>query len=148
MQGMQWVAPPQCPAVGSGFRLTPEAAAKPVQSRGDEPRPCVFSDGQRRFEVMPVVEVRCFIAEQKYVWACGETRRILLSDSLRSLERELSGQFIRVHRNALVSRRHLRGLKRQADGVWRAQLADTRQSPAVSRRLVAKLKRCLIWGEA
>lgn len=65
---------------------------------------------QRRFlsarsaagtNLLPVVEVRLLLADQKYVTALHPGGSLLLDESLRELELEFEGQFLRVHRNAL-----------------------------------------------
>ena len=92
---------------------------------------------------MPVDEVRCFLAEQKYVVARGLDRELLLQESLRDLQQEFADDFLRVHRNALVSRHHLLGLKRDEQGGWRAELAGLQQGPVVSRRHLAEVRQFL-----
>jgi two-component system response regulator AlgR len=48
-----------------------------------------------------------------------------------------------VHRNALVSRKHLRGLERTSEGSTQALLSGTDRRPEVSRRNIAALRRLL-----
>ena len=47
------------------------------------------------------------------------------------------------HRNALVSRRHLRGLERTQEGTTHALLSGTDRKPEVSRRNVSSLRKLL-----
>lgn len=103
----------------------------------------VSSRSHKGLETMPAEEVRCFVAEQKYVVACGADRELLLQQSLRELEQEFADSFLRVHRNALVSRRHLLGLLRDEQGSWRAELQGLAEGPLVSRRHLAEVRQFL-----
>jgi two-component system response regulator AlgR len=51
--------------------------------------------------------------------------------------------FFRIHRNALISRRHLRGLERSKEGQAVAVLSGTDERPEISRRNVSALRRLL-----
>ncbi|MEL7044183.1 MAG: LytTR family DNA-binding domain-containing protein [Pseudomonadota bacterium] len=102
-------------------------------------RTMITSAGHRGVDALPVADVRCLLAEDKYVRACAPQGELLLSESLRELELEFEGRFLRVHRNALVSRAHLRRLLRDDEG-WTVELGDSRERPRVSRRHVAAVK--------
>lgn len=99
----------------------------------------VVSAGHRGIETLQVAEVRCFLAEDKYVRACAPSGEILLSESLKDLESELQGRFLRVHRNALVARTHISKLIRVDDG-WQVALTDVARRPQVSRRHLSDIK--------
>jgi two-component system response regulator AlgR len=91
-------------------------------------------------------EVRCFIAEQKYVtviWPGGE---LPLEDSLRQLETEFAEELLRVHRNALVATRYVEGLERDDGGAWTVTLSGTDKRLIVSRRLLGDVRRRLRMG--
>jgi two-component system response regulator AlgR len=109
-------------------------------------RELISSSGHRGVESLPLRDVRCFIAEDKYVRACAPQGELLLSESLRDLESEFGARFLRVHRKALVARAHLLRLLRDEEG-WTAELSDCRERPRVSRRHVAELK-AAVRGEA
>lgn len=102
----------------------------------------IVSAGHRGVETLPVAEVRCFLAEDKYVRACAPGGELLLNDSLRELESEFAGRFLRVHRNALVALAHVERLVRAGD-CWVVQLAGVRDRPQVSRRYLADIKSAL-----
>lgn len=114
--------------------------------RGDdgEGRRQVSSQGHRGLETMPVDEIRCFIAGQKYVTASAPDRELLLPDSLKDLELEFSQSFLRVHRNALVALRYVERLLRDGDGGWCLELEGVEIRPAVSRRHLASVKERLL----
>ncbi|PLW84155.1 DNA-binding response regulator [Kineobactrum sediminis] len=100
----------------------------------------VSSNGHRGIEALSIAEVRCFIAEQKYVLAVAPQRELLLQEALKDLESELVDDFVRVHRNTLVALNHVRRLRRAADGSWFVELDGIDQSPQVSRRHLAGVK--------
>ncbi|MEO0437941.1 MAG: LytTR family DNA-binding domain-containing protein [Pseudomonadota bacterium] len=93
-------------------------------------------------QTMPLGEVRCLLAEDKYVRACAPEAELLLSASLKELEAKYEQAFVRVHRNALVSLAHLRGLSRRA-GNWYADLDAMEISPQVSRRHLSTVKEAI-----
>ena len=64
---------------------------------------------------MPVAEVLYFKAELKYITVRTAARSYILDGSLSDLEERHAGQFLRVHRNALVSRRAVRALEKHFD---------------------------------
>jgi len=111
--------------------------------REDEGRTQVSSQGHRGVESLPVDDIRCFIAGQKYVTAHAPERELLLPDTLKDLEQEFGQQFIRVHRNALVSLQHVVRLTRE-EGGWVVELSGTDQRPAVSRRHLSEVKEALV----
>jgi two-component system response regulator AlgR len=109
----------------------------------DSGRTMVTSQTHRGLESMAVDEVRCFIADQKYVTAHAPDRELILPDTLKQLEAEFADRFLRVHRNALVSLTHIRALRRVEGEGWRVQLADIALEPVVSRRHVGAVKKRL-----
>jgi two-component system response regulator AlgR len=99
----------------------------------------VVSVGHRGIESLQLADIRCFLAEDKYVRACAPSGEILLSESLKDLEAEFNGRFLRVHRNALVARAHILRMLRADDG-WLVELADVAERPQVSRRHLSEIK--------
>ena len=72
-----------------------------------------------------------------------ENGSTVIDESLTDLENRFEGVFFRVHRNALVSREHVRGLERTTDGTHQVALRGTDRTPEVSRRNVAALRKLL-----
>lgn len=91
----------------------------------------------------PIERVICLLAEDKYTTVVHETGRTVIDDALTVLEQRFPEAFFRIHRNALISRRHLRGLERSPDGQALAVLDGTDERPEVSRRNVPALRRLL-----
>ncbi|UTA47779.1 LytTR family DNA-binding domain-containing protein [Simiduia sp. 21SJ11W-1] len=95
---------------------------------------------RRGVELIPLSEVRFFLADQKYVTVHHVGGETLIDDTLKDLESEFQGRFIRVHRNSLVSLEHILAMERTGDGHFRLRLADLDIKPVVSRRHVPQLK--------
>lgn len=92
--------------------------------------------------LLPVDDILYFHADQKYVTARTRTKEYLLDDSLKALEEEFADLFLRIHRSALVSLRHIEELHKQDDGQVLVKFHDFTETLTVSRRLVAKVKAC------
>ncbi len=90
-------------------------------------------------EWVALENVRCFVAEQKYVRVHHLNGSVLLNASLRSLLRQFGGRFVRVHRNALVSLPHVQRLVSRATGTV-VCLQGISYTPKVSRRVLASLR--------
>lgn len=120
------------------------AESAPEYGGAGSPRRHLASHTHKGMESMPVVDIRCLLAEQKYVVACCPTGSILIPDTLKELEREFGDRFLRVHRNALVARNHIVRLQRDADGTWRVQLDGVNERPVVSRRHLSEAKQRLL----
>ena len=91
----------------------------------------------------PVRRVICLIAEDKYTTVVHENGTTVVDDSLTDLENCYPSFFFRVHRNALVSRKHIRGLERTSEGHNQVLLSGTERKPEVSRRNVSAVRKLL-----
>jgi len=102
---------------------------------------------------VPVADVLYLKAELKYVTLRTAEHTHVLDDSLAELEERLGEHFLRVHRNALVSRRAVRALERRtlagdseeegSEG-WAVCMAPVGEWLAVSRRQVAAVREALV----
>jgi two-component system, LytTR family, response regulator AlgR len=137
-----------------------DRAANPAALLPGEPPALVITERGRTLR-LPVMEVLYCKADQKYVTLRTPEHSHLLDESLSELEARLSqlgGGFIRVHRNALVSRQAIRALElrpRDArDGEddadtegWAVRVAPLDEWLDVSRRQVAAVRAALVAGE-
>ena len=76
-------------------------------------------------------------------YAIAEKGTTVVDESLTELENCYPSYFFRVHRGALISRKHLRGLERTNEGQTQVLLSGTDRKPEVSRRNVSALRKLL-----
>ncbi len=91
----------------------------------------------------PIHRVICLLAEDKYTTVIHEKGSTVIDDSLTDLQHRFEEIFFRIHRNALVSRKHIRGLERKHDGHTQVLLSGTDHKPEVSRRNISLLRKLL-----
>lgn len=101
-----------------------------------------------RLERIPLAQILYFKAEQKYVTLRTADQSHVLADSLTELENKVGDRFIRVHRNALVSRHAMKALERRADDAeggetWAVQVVPTMEWLSVSRRQVTAVREAM-----
>ncbi|MFN8902198.1 MAG: LytTR family DNA-binding domain-containing protein, partial [Lysobacteraceae bacterium] len=93
--------------------------------------------------LIPVAEIRYLQAEEKYVVVHHARGEDLVEDSLKALELEFAGRFLRIHRSCLVARAQFAELKRLPDGSTHAVLRDGCIELEVSRRCLPGLREAL-----
>lgn len=98
---------------------------------------------RRGIELVPVDEVRFFLADQKYVTVRHGAGELLIDETLRELEDEFGERFVRVHRNALANGTHIEGLDRDHEGHHHLRLRGVTERLEVSRRHVAGIRKYL-----
>ncbi len=117
----------------------------------DSQRQHVCATTKGELKLIPISEISCFLADQKYVRAEHDRGRDLLDESLKSLAREFSERFVRIHRGALVAVERIERIEKDADGrsrvVLRRSAADDShvddKELIISRRHVAEVRRRL-----
>ena len=111
------------------------------------PHEVLLIQDRGRTERVPLVEVLYFKAELKYITVRTAARSYILDGSLSELEDRYGTQFLRVHRNALVSRRAVRALEKHYDPEegegWAVRLNGIDESLAVSRRQLTAVREAL-----
>ena len=134
----------------------PPAAGANAAVKPEEEGPVIVVSDRGRIIRVPVADVLYMKAELKYVTLRTAEHTHVLDDSLAELEGRLGDRFLRVHRNALVSRRAVRALERRAiagenadDGLegWGVCIAPVNEWLAVSRRQVAAVREALVAAE-
>ena len=100
-----------------------------------------------RTERVPLGEVLYLKAELKYITVRTATRSYVLDGSLGELEEKYPRQFMRIHRNALVSRRAVRALVKHFDPEegegWAVRLNGVNDLLAVSRRQLSVVREAI-----
>ena len=125
-----------------------EKAARFVQSRRDaephSPEDILIIQERGRTERVPLSEVLYLKAELKYITVRTQAASYLLEGSLSEMEAKYPNRFLRIHRNALVSRSRVRSIERlhdTADGEsWGVRLYGIEESLLVSRRQLAAVR--------
>lgn len=99
---------------------------------------------RNRTERVPLAQVLYFKAELKYITVRTATRSYILDGALNDLEEKHGGQFIRIHRNALVARKMVRSLEKYFDPEegegWAVRLQGLDEVLAVSRRQLPSVR--------
>lgn len=98
---------------------------------------------QGTLHVVPIAQVRYFLAEHKYVTVRYPQGMVLIEESLASLADEFKDSFLRVHRSALVALSHIQGIERDPLGRHYVRLSGIDERIQVSRRLNATVRRTL-----
>lgn len=92
-------------------------------------------------ELIPIEDVYYFQADQKYVTVRHKKGEVIIEESLKSLENDLSQRFIRIHRNALVAKSRITGLAKTPIGRVKVTIDQIEDELEVSRRHVAEIRR-------
>ena len=99
---------------------------------------CVHCQGN--LHLVPVVDIHYFLADQEYVTVKTAAREYLIEDPLKQLEIEFADQFLRVHRNALVSLKHIAELHKNSEGQLTIVFNGLAETLVVSRRHAADVR--------
>ena len=106
------------------------------------PRTHLWAYSYQGIEQIPEADVLLFRAGHKYLVAYLPDLTVTINDSLKSLMAEVSGLFIRIHRNALVAISAIDKLEPVGDYVTLViKGLDVR--PTVSRRRVCYLRQLM-----
>lgn len=114
-----------------------------LQTEDASRRSHIAAKTHRGVELIPLPDIRFFQADQKYVTVRSATAEVIVDETLRDLEDEFGDLFLRVHRNALIARRHIEGLVKAADGQVSAQLADVDELVEISRRHLPAVRKII-----
>lgn len=87
-----------------------------------------------KIKLVPISSICYLKAENKYVVVKTLKEEYLMNETLNNLESELGDQFLRVHRNALISVNHLEGLEKNQDGQWCVYFVGLPDKLEISRR--------------
>jgi len=128
-------------ALAKAGRLTrPQLQQVATAARESPRRTHIGSRGRDGLKLIPIDEVLCFVADQKYTTVRHQKGEDLIDDSLKTLEEEFAASFVRIHRNALVNTRYLERIARDASGQHFVHLRGLPEALEVSRRMAGDLK--------
>jgi two-component system response regulator AlgR len=103
----------------------------------------IAAKSRRGLDLIPIKDIKLFQADHKYVTAYYEDGEALLDETLKELEEEFEGRFLRVHRNALVSVNHIQGLVKDSEGQYFVRLNGLDITPQVSRRHTTHVRKLI-----
>lgn len=128
-------------ALAKAARLTrPQLQQIANATREPDRRTHIGVRGRDGLKLIPLDDVLCFQADQKYTTVKHAKGEDLIEDSLKTLEEEFSPGFARIHRNALVNTKYLERISRDATGQQFVHLRGMAESLEVSRRMAGDLK--------
>lgn len=111
------------------------------------PEECLIIQERGRTERVPLSEVLYFKAELKYITVRTAAKSYILDGALSELEDKYPGQFMRIHRNALVACRAVRALEKHYDVEegegWAVRLNGIEELLSVSRRQLAAVREAI-----
>jgi two-component system response regulator AlgR len=127
-------------ALQRAVRLTQAQLGALVPSSEPSEKAYLSTRSQRGVELIPLADIRCLLADQKYVTVVHAGGEVLVDKSLKELELEHPELWVRTHRNALVAMAFIEALERSPQGQYLVRLAGTQHRPLVSRRHLACLR--------
>lgn len=114
-----------------------------IAETDDDRRRHISARTHRGLELVPVDDIRYFLADQKYITVRHGDGEVLIDETLKDLEAEFDGQFVRVHRNALAALRYIEGMEQASSGHHQLRLRGLDEPLVVSRRHVAGLRKLM-----
>lgn len=117
-----------------------EAVKTTSEDARNNGRSHITAKTHRGIELIPVDDVRYFLADQKYVTVRHGKGEVLIDETLKDLENEFGVRFIRIHRNALLALHFLDGLELVAPGQYQVRIKGIEERLVVSRRHLPELR--------
>jgi len=108
-----------------------------LAAAANQPRRHLSVHERGKIHLVPIADVLYLRAELKYVTVRTVEREYLVEESLTHLEEEFEADFVRIHRNCLVSRAAITGFERNAEeseSGWAVVIRGTGEKLPVSRR--------------
>ncbi len=136
-------------ALAQASRLVPGTLQSVAsEARMSSARRHVCSRVHGELKLIPLADIFCFRADQKYVTVAHSNGQDLIDDSLKTLAEEFHDEFVRIHRSVLVAVSSISRIEKTSDGKSRIVLRDNSQVDdkelIISRRHLAEVRRRLI----
>ena len=93
--------------------------------------------------LLPLSDVICLNAEDKYTTAVHKDGTFIINQTLRELEKQYADVLVRVHRGTLVAKKCIRGLENTSNGRHFLQLEGCENCPQVSRRNLPAIRKLI-----
>ena len=114
-----------------------------LQAANDTRRIHLCARTYKGMRLINIKDIRYLQADQKYVSVRDEQQEVIVDETLRELEHEFADVFVRVHRNALVSRKHIVGLEKGVNGQIVMRLDGVAETVDISRRHLPAVRKIL-----
>jgi two-component system, LytTR family, response regulator AlgR len=105
-----------------------------LKTQNDARRAHICARLGEQLRLIPVSDIRYFVAEQKYITVHHAKGTDLIDESLKDLSVEFDEDFVRIHRNALVAERAIASVERDEEGQYKVLLRDSTVTLPISRR--------------
>ena len=96
-----------------------------------------------KVSLIPLSEVICLYAEDKYTTVVHKKGRQVINQTLQELEDSHADILLRVHRGTLVAKDRVRGLEKTSDGRHNLIIDDCEERPQVSRRNLPAVRKLI-----
>ena len=96
-----------------------------------------------KMKLVPLSDICYFKAENKYIVVKTVNESYQMNETLNNIERSLGDEFIRAHRNALISVKHIDGLEKTPDELWYVLFKNIDDRLQISRRQKPNIRRWL-----
>lgn len=96
-----------------------------------------------KVSLLPLSEVICLLAEDKYTTVVHKKGRLVIDQSLLDLENEHPKVLVRIHRSTLVAIKFIRGLEKAPDGRHFVKLEGCEDRLQVSRRNLPAIRKLI-----
>jgi len=96
-----------------------------------------------KVSLLPLADVICLTAEDKYTTVVHKNGKLVVNQSLLDLENEHADILIRIHRGTLVVKKCIRGLEKTPDGRHCLQLEGYDDRLQVSRRNLPAVRKLI-----
>ncbi|MEJ2755609.1 MAG: LytTR family DNA-binding domain-containing protein [Gammaproteobacteria bacterium] len=114
-----------------------------LSNEPNQKRSHISARTHRGIELIPVIDIRYFKADHKYVVIRHSRGEVLVDEALKDYEADFSDSFIRIHRNALVAIKYIEGLELVTAGHYHIRLSGIEERLPVSRRHAAHVRKLL-----
>ena len=114
-----------------------------LQAANDTRRIHLCARTYKGMRLINIKDIRYLQADQKYVTVRDEQQEVIVDETLRELEHEFADVFVRVHRNALVSRKHIVGSEKGVTGQIVMRLDGVAETVDSSRRHLPAVRKIL-----
>ena len=108
-----------------------------------EARTHICANVRGNLTLVPVEDIVCLVAEDKYVVVVHVGGEVLIEESLTSLEEEFGDRFLRLHRGSLASTNYIAGLDKSGQGGHLVRLRGTDRVLDVSRRNLPQVRQAI-----